>query len=163
MSDCISDRPHVTDNSRLDQEHRLHEASLRCFDDVYGPPPRLERGKQPAVHKGVECSTGVQQPAYATRVSSAERDLYSRPIPPFALPDGVSEAEKSLGQNKNAGIQQHITAMEVGTVKAVYGLGNTASDLANLALSPPMRFGNWLAEYYQGQTYCHAGCSRLWL
>ena len=175
MSDLITDRQGSFEKNLL--QHVSNEASQRCFNDVYERPPTRtgSRQKRPAdsvtdagtsvreasvTHHGAvtEASTSRENNKTAGHglrtdvpVSSAEREFYRHPFASLLPPDGLSQAEKSLGQKRGSGVQEQVKAVEVGTIKGVYELGNGAIDLANLAVSPPMRLGNWLANTIKDQ------------
>lgn len=77
--------------------------------------------------------------------SDALREWCARPFSGFQPPDGLVEAEKKLAHSKGA-VSDQVLAIEVGTVKAVYSVGNGIAGIGNAIVSPPARFGNWLAN-----------------
>jgi hypothetical protein len=74
------------------------------------------------------------------------REFYAHPIPNLELPSGLAAAEIELKEGKGSNLDQIGLGVQVGVVKGVYGLGNGLIELGNLAISPEMRFGNFLAN-----------------
>lgn len=74
------------------------------------------------------------------------RDFYAHPIPNLDLPSGLAAAELELKEGKGSNPDQIGLGVQVGVLKGVYGLGNGLIELGNLAISPEMRFGNFLAN-----------------
>jgi hypothetical protein len=72
------------------------------------------------------------------------REWCAKPFKDFQAPVGLKDAETALEQSKGS-INDHVLGVEVGTVKAVYGIGNSVVGIANAIVSPPARLGNWLA------------------
>ena len=77
--------------------------------------------------------------------SEALRKWCDKPFNEFQPPNGLSESEAKLAQS-NGSISDHVLGLEVGTVKAVYAVGNSVVGMANALTSPPARLGNWLAN-----------------
>lgn len=73
------------------------------------------------------------------------RQWCAQPFGEFRPPAGLKNAEKEL-THSGGSVNDHLLGLEVGTVKAVYAIGNSAIAMGNAAISPPARLGNWLAN-----------------
>ncbi|MFN8550733.1 MAG: papain-like cysteine protease family protein [Candidatus Obscuribacterales bacterium] len=77
--------------------------------------------------------------------SDSLREWCAKPFGGFQPPDGLGDAEKKLAHSSGS-VSDHVLALEVGTVKAVYSVGNGLAGFGNAIVSPPARVGNWLAN-----------------
>ncbi len=73
------------------------------------------------------------------------RDWSGKPFKEFQPPTGLKIAEKELNQSQGS-LNDHVLGIEVGTVKAVYSVGNSVVGIGNAIVSPPARLGDWLAN-----------------
>ena len=78
-----------------------------------------------------------------TSQSDSLRAWCANPFAELSPPSGMKNAEKELAQPNNSDYQ---LGAEVGTVKAVYAVGNGLLGIGNAVVTPPVRFGNWLAN-----------------
>ncbi|CAN5510202.1 hypothetical protein BH10CYA1_BH10CYA1_52730 [soil metagenome] len=115
--------------------------------DAWGPK---------AVHcQGARQTNVIAEFGHVIISNSAQPDALRKwcaiPFNEFQPPTGLKEAEKNLAQS-NGSINDHVLGLEVGTVKAVYAVGNSIIGMANAIVSPPSRLGNWLANTLQDPT-----------
>lgn len=94
-------------------------------------------------------SSAIDQFGQVTIADSVQcdalRNWCAKPFSGFQPPDGLGEAERKLAQSKRS-TSDYALALEVGTVKAVYSVGDSLAGMGNAVVSPPARVGNWLAN-----------------
>lgn len=132
-----------TSGDRVQQQavDSTHKGLQNVQHDAWGP--KAVRG-----HAALQ-TNALDEFGHVTISNSAQvdplRSWCAKPFTGFEPPAGLKAAEKQLAHS-NGSIDDHVRAFEVGTVKAVYAVGNGISDMANAFVSPPARLGDWLAN-----------------
>lgn len=116
----------------------LPSALTDAHQDAWGPRAYTQLQRQPST--STDANRGLVVPPL-TAANDWLRDWCAKPFNHLDTPAGLTNAQKELAKTADP-----ILGIEIGTVKAVYGIGNSIIDTANAVVSPPARLGNFLSN-----------------